>query len=406
MTRIPTRFTSLLLASLLALPAQAADTLAFAVDAAWQRSISASAALGEQRTAEALAASAGRWWAEPPAVALSHRNDRWQNDLGKQEYGLDLSVPLWLPGQRSAQIHAATAGLAQAEAVQRAARWRIAGEVRERAWQLAALQAELTQMDAALEYLRRLSADVRRRVDAGELPRTDLLAAQAEEVSARSRRAGADLQLREASLHWQNLTGLERHLPITALTESQPAAISSTLSEEHPALRESAGEMASMAAQRDLARASRSAAPELSLGWRRDVDGRGIAPQNSIVIGVKLPLGTDDRNKPLQARAEAALDLARTREQRQREEAAGRLVLARDTLSLAQVQAAAAQDQARLLRERSRLLERAFSAGELALAELLRALAAASEAEAGATRQQAQLGLAQARLLQSLGQVP
>jgi len=403
MKRIPIKLSAWLMAGLLAQPAQATPTLAAAVDAAWQRAVAARVAIGEQRAAAAVADSAGRWWAEPPSIALSQRTDRWYDDLGKREYGVDLNLPLWLPGQRSAQNQAAADGLAQAEAAQRATRWRIAGEVRESAWRLAAVQAEAAQMASAADSLQRLAADVRRRVEAGELPRTDLLAAQAEELAARNRHGSAELQVREAALHWRSLTGLDS-LPAAALAENLPGEV--TLSVDHPALQEAAGEAASAVSQRDLARSARSAPPELTVGWRRDIGGRGIAAENSVVLGIRLPFGTDDRNKPLLARAEAAADVARTREVRQREQVEASLSIAREGFNLAEAQATAAKAQARLLRERSDLLERAFAAGELALPELLRALAAAGEAAANNARQQALLGLARARLLQSLGQQP
>ena len=404
MKRIPIKLSALLIAGLLALPAQATPTLAAAVDAAWERAVAARAAIGEQRAAAAVADSAGRLWAEPPSIALSQQSDRWHDDAGKREYGVDISLPLWLPGQRSAHGQAAAAGLAQADAAQRATRWRIAGEVRESAWRLAAVQAEAAQMAAAADSLKRLAADVRRRVDAGELPRTDLLAAQAEELAARNRHGSAELQVREAALQWRSLTGLDRLPEAAVLAEKLPDE--TTIGADHPALQEAAGEAASAASQRDLARTSRSAPPELTVGWRRDIGGRGIDGENSVVLGVRLPFGIDDRNKPVLARAEAAADVARTRELRQREQVEASLTIAREGFNLAEAQAAAAKEQARLLRERSDLLERAFAAGELALPELLRAMAAAGEAAASNARQQALLGLARARLLQSLGQHP
>jgi cobalt-zinc-cadmium efflux system outer membrane protein len=59
-----------------------------------------------------------------------------------------------------------------------------------------------------------------------------------------------------------------------------------------------------------------------------------------------------------------------------------------------------------LLRERAALIDRSFKAGETPLPELLRAFAAATQAEASFARQHAALGLARARLQQSLGMLP
>lgn len=392
------------MAALLTLPAQAADTLAVAVDAAWQRAVVARAAIGEQRAAEAVADSARRWWAEPPAIALSHQSDRWYDDFGRRETAVDLSLPLWLPGQQSAYNEAASAGLALAQAAQRATRWRIAGEVRELAWHVVALQAEADQVAAAADSLARLSADVSRRVDAGELPRIDLLATQAEVLAVRNRLGGIERQVSEVALQWRTLTGLEDLPDAAMLTETLPTE--SGIGDHHPAVQAADNEAASATQQLNLVRHSRSAAPELTVGWRREVGARGLAAENSVVVGVRVPFGTDDRNKPLLARAEAAADVASTRALRLREQLAASVIIARDALRLSEAQADAALAQARLLRERSDLIERAFDAGELALAERLRALAAASEAATAAARQQALLGLARARLLQSLGQYP
>lgn len=398
------KWSGLLTASLLSLPAQADGMLATAIDAAWQRAVIASEVAGERRAAEADVDSAARWLAEPPSIALSHEDDHWHDDRGKRESGIDLNLPLWLPGQRTAHGQAAAASLAQADTAQRAARWRVAGEVRENAWRVVSLQAEVAQMTAASDNLAQLTADVSRRVAAGDLPRTDLLAAQAEELAARNRLGSALLMLREAELQWRTLTGFER-MPLAAeLSETLPT--DAAMDSDHPALQEAAREAESTLRQLDLARTARSAPPELTLGWRRDTGGHGVPGEDSVVVGIRLPFGTDARNKPLLARAEAATATASTRETRQREYVAAAIAVARDALHLAEAQAVAASEQAQLLRDRSELLQRAFNAGELALPELLRALAMAGEADANAARQQAMLGLARARLMQSLGQYP
>ena len=58
------------------------------------------------------------------------------------------------------------------------------------------------------------------------------------------------------------------------------------------------------------------------------------------------------------------------------------------------------------LRERATLIDKSFRAGETPLPELLRALNTAAQAESAVARQTAALGLARARLQQSLGILP
>ena len=79
----------------------------------------------------------------------------------------------------------------------------------------------------------------------------------------------------------------------------------------------------------------------------------------------------------------------------------------RDRLIIALfAQLEAERQRSALLRERASLIDRSFKAGETPLPELLRALAAATQADTSFARQQVALGLALARLQQSLGILP
>jgi cobalt-zinc-cadmium efflux system outer membrane protein len=93
-------------------------------------------------------------------------------------------VPLWLPGQRAARAGTADAAAAQAQAAEQVARLRLAGELREAAWQLAAPAGRGGPGRHAGQALKQLADDVERRVRAGDLARADSLAAQAEQLAA------------------------------------------------------------------------------------------------------------------------------------------------------------------------------------------------------------------------------
>jgi cobalt-zinc-cadmium efflux system outer membrane protein len=139
---------------------------------------------------------------------------------------------------------------------------------------------------------------------------------------------------------------------------------------------------------------------------RQDTPGRGAASQGSVVVGLRLPFGTDDRNRPLEAAALSELEVAQTHEHRLRERIETDTAAARDALRSAQAQLDADTTRAQLLRERSALIDKSFRAGETPLPELLRALAAAAQAGSAVARQTAVLGLARARLQQALGLLP
>lgn len=381
-------------------PPGGAASLRAALDAAWHRAVASREAEGQRRRAEADRAVASGFWAAPPSLALSHRDDRLQSNAGRRETEIGVAVPMWLPGQRTARAGTAEAAAGQAQAAEQVARLRLAGEVREAAWQVAALQAEVVQADTQAQSLKQLADDVERRVRAGDLARADALAAHAEHLSAAAQQADVQQRLQAARSRWTLLTGLTAAPDATAdaATELPPAT--------HPELL-LATQSTELARQRvELMRRSRRDAPELTVGVRQDTPGRAESSQGSVVVGLRLPFGTDDRNRPLEAAALAELDVAQTHEQRLRERLDSDITAARDAQRSAQAQLAAETARARLLRERATLIDKSFRAGETPLPDLLRALAAAAQADSAAARQTAALGLARARLQQALGLLP
>ncbi len=379
-------------------------SLAAALDAAWQRAVAARESEGERRRADADRTAAGNLWAAPPALELSHRNDRWQRNAGNRETEIGIAVPLWLPGQRAARVAAADAALSQAGAAERAARLRLAGELREAAWSLSALSAEAAQGDGQTAALALVLADVERRVRAGDLARADALAAEAELLAAKAQQAEVHQRVQAARTRWKLLTGM------TAMPDiSTPGAVDDQAAAQptvHPEL-EHARQATEQARKRlALVRQSRRDAPELTLGVRQDVPGRAEPTQNSLVVGLRLPFGSDDRNRPLEAAALSELDIAQTTEQRLSEKLEAEQAAAREALRSAQAQADAEAARAKLLRERAALIDKSFRAGETPLPDQLRALAAAAQADSAAARQTAALGLARARLQQALGLLP
>lgn len=380
-----------------------AVSLRSAFEAAWQRAVAAREADSQRRVADAQRVAATRPWAAPPALELGHRDDRLPGRGGRRETEVGIAVPLWLPGQKAALAGAAQAAVVQADAAERLARLRLAGELREAAWQVAGLQAELTQADEQATSLRLLAEDVERRVRAGDLARADALAARAEQLAAAAALADARQRLLAARARWTLLTGLTVLPDLAAAATADAAA---PASDRHPEA-EFARLSTELARQRlDLVRQSRRDAPELTLGVRQDTPGRAEPSRGSVVVALRLPLGTQDRNQPLETAASSELDIAQTHEQRLRERLDSDIALARDAQRSAQAQLDAETARAALLRERARLIDKSFRAGETSLPDLLRALAAAAQADSAVARQTAALGLARARLQQALGTLP
>jgi outer membrane protein TolC len=372
--------------------------LSAAVDAAWRRSVQARSAEGQLELAAAQEKAARSLWAAPPSVELSHRSDRLADNAGRSESEAGVAWPLLLPGQRGARQSAAAAEVGAAGAAIAAAKLRIAGEVRESAWNVVARDAEAA---VAAEHARTLQAlwnDVERRVRSGDLARADALAAHAEFLAASAAAGEASQKLNAARAHWKVLTGMDQ-VP-------DPAEKDAAAAERHPEL-----ELASLSAQSALGklqvvRASRRDPPELIVRYRQESPGSGLPAEKSVGLAIRIPLGTDDRNLPREKAALAELEVARAEEQRQRLRLESEARTARAAVETSREQLDVESARAELLRERAALIEKSFRAGETALPELLRANAASAQAQAALAAQRAAHGLARARLKQVNGQLP
>lgn len=385
-------------------PSEAAPvTLAQAVEAAWQRTQAGAPAQGQQLRADAQRKAAASYLAAPPALSLSQRSDRWQNNRGVQENEVGISMPLWLPGQRNARQAAADSESGLAAQNAQVARLRLAGQLRELAWSLAGLRAEVANARAQHAYLQALADDVERRVKAGDLARSDALAAQGERLAAGAELDAAEQRLGAERQRWTALTGLNADIEAgePPLPDGDPLD-----QDRHPLLAQQSLAVDTARRQLDVSRHDVAEAPELSVTYRNERGARGEPGQGSMVLALRMPFGTAVRNEPLRAAALSALDEALAEQTRTRLELAAELAIARDALQAAERQAALQRDRARLLRERAALLDHSFRAGETALPELLLAVQAAAQADAALARQQAAQGNARARLLQASGVLP
>jgi len=386
----------------------AAPTLAQAVEAAWQRATQAREAEGQSQRAKAEQAAASSLWPAPPTLEISHRNDRWQTSAGRKETEAGLSWPLWLPGQRQAKGAAAEAEWELAQAAASAGRLHYAGLVREAAWNHTAQNVEADLAQTQLRYLQELADDVERRVKAGDLAHADALAAQSEVLAARAVLLAARQRQAASELQWTALTGLVRTTDLRDVDRqtAEPLQATSFTVDAHPDVRMAARNTERARKRLDVVTATRREPPEVLLSIRQDVPGRGESAQNSMGVGVRIPLGTAGRNLPLQTAALSELDVAQTAEMRARERIEAEIAVAQGAVRAVQAQLDAERQRAVLLRERAALIDRSFKAGETSLPELLRALSAASQADTSLARQQLALGLAHARLQQAFGILP
>ncbi|MGW8393214.1 TolC family protein [Pseudoduganella sp. HUAS MS19] len=384
----------------LAAPAMPQASLQAMVESAWQRSPQARTLLARQDEASAEQELAASWLAAAPVVELSQRSDRWSGQRGSRESEVALSTTIWTPGQKARRAAYARAYAAELDAQVRQARLELAGQVRSRLWQALAAQEQAAEKLLLQQHLQQLAQDVQRRVEAGDLPRSDALLAQQELVQAQSGLIAARGNARAALARLTVLTG-QATLP-PAVAEALPP------SAEPAPVRMHAAQAAEQRARAAIAAAAAqpSAAPTIALAMRRERDGAQGPNARSIGLALQIPLAGRQRNRPLEAAAAtqlatASAELAQTKAQldAERAEAQNGVQDAQAGLQLAEQRAAAAQEHARLL-------DRAFALGERSLPELLRSRIQEHEALLALSQQRIALGQAIAGLNQALGIIP
>lgn len=379
-----------------------AQSLAEVVEQAWLRHPFAAAFDARDREARAAAERAAGITPGPPEASLSALSDRLNRNDGAQKWEVELGVPLWLPGQRTASAAHAHDALAQLVAQRAALRLAIADEVRTRWWALSAAREARELALRREETARELESDVVRRFEAGDLARMDANLARSERLAARADVVEAQAAVRRAETALQALTGLK---PPTGLA-AEGAADALSAIEEHPEMR--AATAAAQAANAALLVAARSDrdAPRIAVRMERERGVGGVPFSNAVGLKLSIPFssGPGSRQRIAAALAEVKRTEAERASTKLRLEA--EVARARADLEAAEKQLDIAAQRRQFTADNLLLAERSFALGQSDLASLLRTRAAALGADLLLARQRVALGAARSHWNQAIGVLP
>ena len=268
--------------------------LATAVEQAWR--LNPQAAGLDAREAEARAAQdvAAGLTPEPGSVSIGNLSDQFNRNQGKQEYEVELAVPLWLPGQKAAREAEATSRIDEAVARRTAVRLEVSGELREAWWALAAARGAKVLASRRVETARALETDVMRRYKVGELSRIDANLALTETYVANAELVEAEANQLQAEQAVQALTGspAPKNLDEESPTTRPLADETGDSAASHPLLAVTAAAARSARARVKVADESRRAAPELTLRVVRERDDFADSYSNNVGIKLKIPFSS------------------------------------------------------------------------------------------------------------------
>ena len=372
-----------------------------AFEKAWERQPLSQAQGYRAAELSARARAAKSWVPAPPSVGVRERSDRFNGNAGIREFETELAVPLWLPGQRDRQAALVNAETDLQRDTVAAARWKLAGEVRDAYWQARSAEGDAVVARRRLDDAATLAADVERRLKAGDLARTDFNQAKGAENAARAAVGESELRKTRAMQSFAVLTGLG------VLPDGDEAPAATPLpSADHPTLRALERTAAVADARVRQAAGDTRDSPELTLGWRRERSTSVDPYAATVTLGIRIPFATDSRNEPRIAAANAEFIEARTAIVRQRDIVEADTVASSHELAQARDALALAEERQRLAAENDQLLGKAFKLGEIDLATRLRIAAERYAADADVSRSRLELGRAASRLNQAFGVLP
>lgn len=385
--------------------------------AAWERQPEARSGVAREDAVRARRDIAGSWTAEPMAIDIATKSDRINRNEGSREHELGLSIPLWLPGERSgtrALADAEAAGIATRIA---AARLRTSALVREAYWTW-----ERARIDAALARDRlanaeSLAADVARRHLAGDLARSDQHQADGNAAAAQGAVAEADNALFAATQALRALVGnalptlassLEKPSDVALQAEPMPAVPNDfgSLDANHPVVADLIAQAEVARRAMDLARTQTRGNPELRVATTQERGTYGDAYAQSLMFGVRIPLGSDARYRAKVAQANAEQIEIESQLQLERQRVLASLDAARHRVDASRLQLEAARKRARLALETRGFFDKSFRAGETDLPTRLRIEFEATEAERQAARAAVEHAGSISALRQALGMLP
>lgn len=354
------------------------------VEAAWALDPGRGELDTNYHSASQRADAAHSWFAGGPTVTGQYFDDHAiGSNEGYTTYQGGVSVPLWLPGQRSATVNAARAEASTVQERLHVAHMAVAMRVLDLAATGIMAQRRLGIARALRETLTRISLSVERSMRAGEIARSDQQAVAAELSSAVNECILAGEQVTTASSALRIVVGRPEFPDI--LSYDDPALVQARLTsteaieENDPRVR--AAHQAVRAAQEGmrLARSSFMPNPEVGLSAIHEKQ-YGSPWDDRVGVTVSIPLPSDVRNVPIITDAGNRMAAAIGQEQQARRNVRQELSQVFARLTAARAASRNAVSAADVMNSRANGMMHSWQAGETTLVEALRARIAAYNA--------------------------
>lgn len=356
---------------------------------------------GRSQAASLLDRAARRWLSDQPVVGGDYLTDSGLSGEGYRQWDAMLELPVWWPGQRSPRGDLARAAHSAVAASSTVQLLETAGRVRSALATLALTRNQLELARAEWQAESKLADRVRRAAELGEVSQREQLLAESETLARELEYLAALEEARHAEESYRILTGRDQW---PAAWGEEPAA--ATDFERHPLVELARAEIAS--AEAELRRLERAGwgSPTIQIGRQSEREERGVAFNDRIVAGIRIPIGRGGTAEIDQAAVRRVLSAARRDAARLERGLREFRARAEHQLELAHRRVATSVEQAAIAERYLKLTERGHALGEVDLATLLRARARRVRAERARSEAEILRQFQIAEWNQALGVIP
>ncbi|MCK4841408.1 MAG: TolC family protein [Methylococcales bacterium] len=318
--------------------------------------------------ANALQRRGDSWLAGVPSIAMRYQGDFVADNIGSREIEAELELPLWNWGQRSAGQAIAEHANTAAEKQSSVLTLEVAGLVRQALWNINLESLGYDQAQYILQISEKMLNKIKRRVDLGDLPRSDLLLAQSDHLQKRSLLIQAEAEMMHARKSYINLT---QTTAIPADYTEQQSTLTE-ISQDHPKLSAINSIIQRKQAELKWVESTGSGQTSLIFGGKSERDELGSEPIESISLEISIPFGGSAHLAPEIALANIELTTALAERasifrqlEKQHHEAKHALEVTHAELEIAHELKEIAESHLKMARL-------SFSAGEINLMDLLK----------------------------------
>ncbi len=377
-----------------------ASSLSAAFEGACERTPEIQALIARRAVPDARRAAAGALLPGGPWTTVTHRTDALTRDRGTREYVAELTLPVWLRGERGTALTAALTDGERIEAEIAFRRLEVARRVRDAYWLVVEAREKMAIAERRRATAATLLQDVRGQAQSGQTGLLEAKLAEADVRDADAVLAGRRAEFKQAGIAFRVSTGREP----PAVFKERDAGRASTKSHPRIAVRGSAVQKAE--ADQHLVLTMDRERPEVGAFASNARDTSAEPNVTSLGVRMKVPFAYDAINRPKRAAAAADVVAAKEELALAEREVAGDIAQARAKLDGARQQLAALEGRRAGLAEVVQLTQAAQRAGQVPLNDLIRSRLQLFEADLARVTARVAAERARSDLNQAVGLEP